>query len=278
MTLTHYSVLNQIFYPYKKFDDPTHIQTIEKWMFLQLSDNFQSNTKSIPESSMQNVVQILEPEISENPHILIKKEKSLFFSKKQDGLFWCAYAVFHGESAYWVIGNKYKNSEISEKQKIIDSIRSTGYIRVCSSNAQAYTKISNVKMQEIMSELMLDKKTSWNTFMAICAFYKFRAIVIRGKTYMDFAPYIDVSMGTYIFYKNEDGHFSVDTNAITDEKMNEIIESHIKIDCDDLKPLKAASYYKMEDLNRMARILGIGFGDTKIKKAELYDKIMEKVG
>lgn len=278
MTLTHYSVLNQIFYPYKKFDDPTHIQTIEKWMFLQLSDNFQSNTKSIPESSMQNVLQILEPELSENPHIVTKRERSLFFSKKQDGLFWCAYAVFHGESAYWVIGNKYKNAEISEKQKIIDSIRSTGCIRVCASNTQAYIKISNVKMQEIMSELMLDRKTSWNTFMAMCAFYKFRALVIRGKTYMDFSPYIDASMGTYIFYKNEDGHFSVDTNAITEEKMNEIIESHIKIDCDDSKPLKAASYYKMEDLNRMARILGIGFGDTKIKKAELYEKIMEKVG
>ena len=396
MTVTHYSLLNQIFYPYKKFDD---LSALEPFMFFALSciENVKIETAQC-ESEMRNIEPLgtqekynsfqsripvmkdgMKTEVTERrgggkgepgvpptegfpmkglesfrnpedfeeagfgrPWVPPKIDNSNFFSKKQDTLFWAAYTVFHGEAGYWVIGNKYKNTEIAEKQKIIDSIRTTGFLK------RAYTKISNVRIQEIMSELMLDKKTSWNTFMAICAFYKFRALVIRGKTYMEFSPEVDNSMGTYLqqyppgtqekynsfhsripvtedgvktgiaerrggvwksegfpmkglesfrnppdfeeagfgrpgvpptylFYKNEDGHISVDLTAIGADKEAEIRNSHLKIDCDEAKPLKAASNYKMEELNDMARILGLEMENgVKVKKADLYDKILEK--
>jgi hypothetical protein len=267
MTLTHYSVLNQIFYPYKKFDDIESISSLEPWMFLFV-DKKKAVTYEIKEEPVEKKVDLNHSIIKEK-----KPENSRFFSKKQDTLFWAAYAVFHGEAGYWVIGNKYKNTEIAEKQKIIDAIRTTDFLK----RSYAKTKkMSNVRIQEIMSELMLDKKTSWNTFAALCAFYKFRALVIRGKTYMEFSPEVDNSMGTYLFYKNEDGHISVDLTAITDETETHIRNTHLQIDCDENKPLKAASNYKMEDLMQMARTLGLDLGENKVKKAELYDKIISK--
>ena len=226
MTVTHYSLLNQIFYPYKKFDDVESISSLEPWMFFTLSCNENVKIETVPcESEPRNIeppgTQSIIPvtkfnerrggvwnpasrDSDEGEPRVPPKENSFQpiipvtkFNERQGGgkgeprvppndtLFWAAYTVFHGEAGYWVIGNKYKNTEIAEKQKIIDSIRTTGFLK------RAYSKISNVRVQEIMSELMLDKKTSWNTFMAICAFYKFRALVIRGKTYMEFSPNVD---------------------------------------------------------------------------------------
>jgi hypothetical protein len=307
MTVTHYSLLNQIFYPYKKFDDVESISSLEPWMFFTLSCNENVKIEMVPCESeppgTQSIIPVTkfnESAIRENSFQPIQQyppgtqEKYNSFHPRiterrggvwnagfpmkgsgrvppSDTLFWAAYTVFHGEAGYWVIGNKYKNTEIAEKQKIIDSIRTTGFLK------RAYSKISNVRVQEIMSELMLDKKTSWNTFMAICAFYKFRALVIRGKTYMEFSPNADDLMGIYLFYKNEDGHISVDLTAIGADKEAEIRNSHLKIDCDEAKPLKAASNYKMEELNEMARILGLEMeSGVKVKKADLYDKILEK--
>lgn len=259
MTLTYHSVLNQIFYPYKKFD-PASIVELEKWMLF--ATTLHSDVAASPE--IENMDRFIEvPAISTKPS---QKNTSFFFPKQQDTLFWCAYAIFHGEAGYYVIGNRYKNTEMAEKQKIIDSVRSI---------KKAYVKMSNVRAQEIMSELMLDKKTNWNTFMALCAYYKFKALVVRGKTYMEFSPNIEDSMGTFLFNKNKDGHISVDLEAISKEKEEEIRGTHLQIDCVENKPLRAASYYKMDELHQMARILELEFGDAKLKKTELYEKIME---
>jgi hypothetical protein len=330
MTLTYHSVLNQIFYPYKKFDSASIVE-LEKWMLfattlhsdasvspeIENMDHFievsaistqqhppgtredyssvssrlhvtQNGTKlDAPKDgrglesaslilmkgleSVQNPSDFLEAGFGRPgvPPISTKSSKqntSLFFPKQQDTLFWCAYAIFHGEAGYYVIGNRYKNTEMAEKQKIIDSVRSI---------KKAYVKMSNVRVQEIMSELMLDKKTNWNTFMAICAYYKFKALVVRGKTYMEFSPNIEDSMGTFLFNKNKDGHISVDLEAISKEKEEEIRGTHLQIDCVENKPLRAASYYKMDELHQMARTLELDFGDAKLKKMELYEKIIE---
>lgn len=264
--MTFYSVLNQIFYPYKKFDDPAMIESLEKWMFIPLKETSDRDLKSDLLEIPASIVSIVEPEPEIKP-----REQRAFSPKKQDTLFWCAYVAYHGEAEYWLIGNKYKNTELSEKQKVIDFIQKnkTGF-------KSAYPKMTNVKIQEIMSELMLDKKTSLKTFMSLCVFYKFHAILTYNKTYIVCAPHLeDSTRPIFLFIRSDDGHFSFKPLE-TKEDVDEIKTTHILVESDPSKPLKAASNYKIDDLKHMANILGIAIGE-KQKKQEIYDEILKKI-
>lgn len=264
--MAFYSVLNQIFYPYKKFDDPVMIESLEKWMFVPIVE-LKSDLLEIPISLADHrtdTVSIVEPEIK-------PKGQNAFSPKKQDTLFWCAYVANHGEAEYWMIGNKYKNTELLEKQKVIDFIQKnkTGF-------KIAYPKITNVKIQEIMSEIMLDKITSLGTFMALCLFYKFHAILNYNKTYLEFSPNIKQDeIPTHLFVRNKDGHFSFQTLETIDE-INDIKMKNIKVEKDPLvKPLKSISSYKVDELLNMANKLGIEI-EEKSKKQEIYEQISNK--
>lgn len=261
--MAFYSVLNQIFYPYKKFDDPAMIESLEKWMFVPIIE-LKSDLVEIP---ISETVPIVEPE--KKPEI-IPKEQRAFSPKKQDTLFWCAYVANHGEAEYWMIGNKYKNAELSEKQKVVEFIQKDK-----AAFKTAYHKITNVKIQEIMSELMLDKKTSLDTFMALCIFYKFHAILTYKQTYLEFRPNVtnsDIPM--FLFIRSDDGHFSFQSLE-NKEEISNIKSTHIPVESDPTKPLKAASNYKMEDLKQMAETLGVQPGD-KWKKADYYESISRR--
>jgi len=263
--MSFYSVLNQIFYPYKKFDDPAMIESLEKWMFVPLVD-LKSDLIEIPivEEKLESVLNlVLEPEIK-------PKEQRAFSPKKQDTLFWCSYVANYGESEYWLIGNKYKNAELSEKQKVIEYIQKDK-----TAFKSSYPKLTNVKIQEIMSELMLDKKTSLQTFMALCVFYKFHAIITSKNTYIEFSPTLNnTDIPIFLFIRSDDGHFSF-KSLETKGDVDHIKSTHVLIDSDPEKPLKAASNYKMEDLKHMAETLGIEPGD-KWKKADYYESLMKR--
>jgi len=267
--MAFYSVLNQIFYPYKKFDDASMIESLEKWMFVPLVD-LKSDLIEVPivvaEQTIESV-SIVEPETK--PEIK-SKEQLAFSPKKQDTLFWCAYAAHHGEAEYWLIGNKYKNAEISEKQKVIEFVQKDK-----AAFKTAYPKLTNVKIQEIMSELMLDKKTSLQTFMALCVFYKFHAIITCKNTYLEFTPTLcNTDVTTFLFIRSDDGHFSL-KQLETKADIDSIKATHVRIESDPEKPLKAASNYKMEDLKQMVEIIGIEPGE-KWKKADYYESLLKR--
>jgi hypothetical protein len=261
------------------------IQDLEKWMFVPLVE-LKSEVPIIEENLdpvlTLDISQKLDPVLTldsvlklDASHKLDKesivkpepKEHRSFSPKKQDTLFWCAYVANYGEAEYWLIGNKYKNTEISEKQKVIEFIQKNK-----ASFKAAYPKLTNVKIQEIMSELMLDKKTSLKTFMALTVFYKFHAILTHNKTYIEFCPNLDGP--TFLFNQSDDGHYSF-KSLETKADVDSIKSTHILIDSDPEKPLKAASNYKMEDLKQMAETLGIQL--EKKKKTELYDTILNKI-
>jgi hypothetical protein len=255
--MTYLSILNQIFYPNNKFDDSGSISNLNKWMLF--CDKME-----------RNVV----PSIIDIPvaPIIIKetRKEKMFSPKKEDTLFWCAYVAHHGEAEYWEIGNRYKNVEIEEKQKIIDYIKKNPVFM-----KKAYPKITNVKIQEIMSELMLNKKTSFDTFSAICLYYQFQAIIINNKTYFEMKPNLDKSeVPVHLLQKNEDSHFSYIENN-TFSELKERIKDKLRLENDPHKPLKSISSYKMEDLKEMATVLKIQPGE-KWKKADYYENITEE--
>jgi hypothetical protein len=95
------------------------------------------------------------------------------------------------------------------------------------------------------------------------------------QTYLEFKPILANSdMPTFLFIRSEDGHFSFQSLENKEEIAN-IKSTHIHVESDPTKPLKAASNYKMEELKNMAETLRIEPGE-KWKKADYYESISRR--
>jgi hypothetical protein len=299
------SYLNQIFYPHNKFDD--RLNELEPWMLtadkikvvVPGSEEKESLVPTVKDSfPLIQPKQHYPPGTQENynsfssrdlmmekgkelecsrragggkgePWVPPKPKKQIFSPIKTDTLFWCAYTINKGEAEYEMIGNRYKNAEIDEKQKMID------FIKKNPDAIKSSFKITAVKMKEIMSELMMDTKTSWTAFLAMCVYYKFSAIICYKKTFLEFC--VKGAEHTHLFHRDASGHISVDTNALDETEINDIRNARISLGQNPEKPLKAVSHYKMDDLAEIAEKLGVMCGQNKWKKADWYDAILKEL-
>lgn len=257
------SFLNQIFYKNNKFDD-NNIDQLNCWM-LSKDDFTKTNVVETPKINVVETQPEVVIDIDKKPQMHNNKNK--FSPKKQDSLFWCAYAAHHGESAYWIIGNKYKNTEIEEKQAMIEYIK-TNSAKI---RGESNPKITQVRLQEIMSNLMMNKKTDWYTFHIMCMFYNIRVYVIFDKTFLDFNN--SSSTSTFIFDYSKDGHISINYEN------DHILEKLVKLEYMSDRPIKSITNYKLSELLEMADKLEIGepeTGKTKPKKLDWYNAIVKK--
>ena len=103
------------------------------------------------------------------------KKSELFMPKVNDRLFCCIYILSIGIGEFHMLGNRYKNAELTEKQKIMDYIQKEK-TNIKTSAVQNGVKMTNVKLQNVASELMTDRKTTWYTFWVLCFYYKINAI------------------------------------------------------------------------------------------------------
>jgi hypothetical protein len=204
-----------------------------------------------PEPELELVIKVPTP-LSTKPD-----PKSSYFTDKTDSLFWCLYIAAHGHPAYESIGRGYSNVEIAEKQKIIEFVRKTQGI--------AKTK---VMAQEIMSDLMTNKRASLMVLPALAVFYKKHIVITKQNRF-----YIDIQgtedSDTLYLIKNERGNYGIDySNPSTN--LNKLIRLN-NYD----KPLAAISTYKIGDLTELAIRVGI---DTTVKrnKADLYQAVTIK--
>ena len=268
------SFLNQIFYKNNKFDDVDELSKLDCWMFSREKME-EWNSKSLIEEKVKE-----EPIIKEKVKTQVKTQTNRFAPTKQDSLFWCAYAAHHGEAAYWVIGSKYKNVEIEEKHAMIE------YIKTNSSKIRGSTpKISQVRLQEIMSNLMMNRKTDWHTFHIMCMFYNIQVSIIFDKTFLHFTNSLQEQGESFIFDRSKDGHISMNYDYdIT--KTGTLLQLEYVSD----RPIKSITNYKLPELHDMAEKLGIdeskiiiqSESDTesksksKPKKIDWYNAILKK--
>lgn len=244
--------LNQIFYKNNKFDNADDLVKLEGWMFTREKMEEWNNVVNIP--------------IQKEP---VKRSRN-FSPTKQDTLFWCLYTAHHGESAYWIIENKYKNAEIEEKHAMIE------YIKANSSKIRGTSpKISQVKLQEIMSNLMMNKTTDWITFHVMCMFYNIHVIVMFEKTFLDFTNSLqDESTPLFTFDRLQNGHISINYNC----EVETIRSSFVKLEYMNERPIKTITNYKLPELLDMAEKLGIKESAlvVKPKKIDWYNAILTK--
>jgi hypothetical protein len=268
--------LNQIFYPHNKFDS---IHCFEQYM---LNDDFMRRRLVAPSCDTLDSITIPSEGTLHSarppPAFRFGTENTghdcIFSPRKTDTLFWCAYVLHHGESEYIMIGNKYKTTEIQEKQVILDYVNKNRELMKATLKEHGY-KWTNVQFQETQSELMLDKKTSWSAFHAMCMFYKINAILVQENVYMEFKtsnvePF-------YQFNRTQDGFISVNTTPISDVQLATIMNTKVTIDYGQDKILKGISNYKIPELEEMATRLGVVPVSPKPKKADWYEAILAKM-
>ena len=268
--------LNQILYNNTKFDTADSIKLLEPYMHTKYIDDPMHLEEVVSHKQLIDSVQPIQSTVHMPQPILPKPTISTILPKPTDTLFWCLYIAKYGYSDYLAIGAKYKNKEIEMKQKMIETIKKSPAILKSTSR-----KVTNVAIQEIMAELMIDKKTTYKTFFAQCVLNNLNMYIIDKpttgtcRTYLKFAYCQDSNPTSYIIYKSVDGFFSIDIEEKTQEQVDAIIEPLFELEHGE-RPIKAISAYKVTDLETISKQLGLFVDTKKYKKQELYDEIMAK--
>lgn len=253
------TLLNQIFYDINKFD--VEPQICEKFMLLK---EYVDNIKPlIP----------VDDEIEKAEFVKEEVQKSeLFMPKVNDRLFCCIYILSIGIGEFHMLGNRYKNAELTEKQKIMNYIQKEK-TNIKTSAVQNGVKMTNVKLQNVASELMTDRKTTWYTFWVLCFYYKINAILVQKDIYMEFNT--DSIYDTYHFEKNDDHQITVDCVKLSNDKIFQLKMNRLKVDPFLDKILKGISSYKTSDLQSMLETLNLNCNVDKPKKQDLYECVIK---
>lgn len=290
--------LNQIFYPSHSIKDNDSLKSLEKYMlnnenminFLENHEDkkqdfmihenekkieFEDNIKSNIDFNEKINDSIVLKEIKE------KRKDEFYYTKKEDSLFWSIFIAHHGMKEYEYIGKKYANRELEEKQKIMEYIKKNpSFIK------QMNFKVTNVLLQEILSDLLMNKKTSLATFLAFVSYYKKRVFIVRKNTYLMYnfensgfqyySPEKDCceAMGFVILQYNPDTQSYGIDQEINQDKIGNIINTKLCID-HFLKPLKGVSNYKVCELETMAGKLNLQY-NPNFKKNDLYKMIYDE--
>lgn len=196
-------------------------------------------------------------------------QQEVFFPQRENSLFWCMFISYYDKAEYDFIGKKYANRELEEKHKIMEYIKQN-LIKIKESNR----KITNIMIKEILSEVMVTKRSSLLELIALAFYYKKHVFIVNERTYIYYSynkieePILENTV--IIEYKS--GNYGIDRN-ITQEKIDNIKNNLFCLENVE-KPLKALSNYKTSDLEEISRKLELKL-TSSFKKSELYNKIME---
>jgi len=270
--------LNQILYKNKKFDSFDTIQLLQPFMYKK--ENIMVDTITVDSPLIVAINPIINnPIINSTIHT-----SNIIHPKCTDTLFWCMYIAKNGYSEYLTIGQKYRNVEIENKQQMIETIKQNPSIlkngsslKTESSLKTSSRKITNVAIQEIMAELMIDKKTSMKTFYAMCVLNELNMYIVdtTTKTYLSFSNAVDTLSKSYIIYRSVEGFFSVDIEEKQPDQLNQILSELFELEHGE-RPIKAISAYKMSDLETISKKLGLWTDNKKAKKQDMYNEILVK--
>lgn len=305
-------VLNDYFFPVKNFNNEEMISLLEKYMFttkLNINKEYlkqetqekketviNDNTKENNYCSLQNVDNTpsnIISNIENNKIVSTKKEKenekikdvpkqnklqipnkinnNMIIPNKTDSLFWCVYIAVYGYDEYNTIINHYYNKEMEERQKIIDYLKKNPSI-IKNSNI----KITKIAFQEMLSDLMVNKKITLNLLILLCIYYNINIFIVNDYTYVEFSVINEIlDKPTYIIYKNKNKEYAIDLD-FSMEKINNIKNNYFKIE-NFIKPLKSISNYSIHELKQILKSFNLKDEITNnLKlKTDIYNIICE---
>ena len=264
--------LHQIFYKYNKFDHIGEaIDALGQFIYVPVP-----NKPSLLVSMDNNAVEPLIEEPVHEVRVDIVKENSVvvqeqkdrpFMPVQPDTLFWCIFIAHYEYTEYTMVRNRYHNKEIEEKQRIMEAIRKTPDMIKA-----AGIKMTKIRVQQCLSELMVDQKTTLQTCLVMCVYYKIRIFLIYKHTFLE-CNHLQTDVPAFFLYRNDRGQYRLDLAPATAEKIAELRNTHIALEHSEDKPLKSATHFKKEELEEMAEKAGLNL-PTKISKAELYGLVV----
>ena len=191
------------------------------------------------------------------------KPKNKKHNKKihdKDTLFWIYYIFEKGFQSYEMIGRDKYSVEMKHKANIVQLIK----------EKKKDLKHYKIKISDLESDLLYSKCINIKTFFIMLVLKNINFIFYTDKLYYEYKSYDNEK--TIILYhdkKNNVYEYKKDVN-IDEIKLNRLVIESIS------KPIRAISYYKVDDIKNMCHILKIdimkNFTKTFTKK-ELYQKI-----
>jgi hypothetical protein len=208
----------------------------------------------------------------EHQHEIVIDEKELISPRHQDTLFWCLFIIHFGYKEYLQVDRNYGVKELEEKQKIYEFIKNNS-----AKVKQTNYKITNVAIQEMLSELMTpQKQTSMLSLIGLIVYYNVNLLIVNEETKCMLEFWANTEMKTdtftYILYKSSDGKYKLQFENIGDYKVKELRNKYMVLEHYS-KYMKSVSSFKVEELEEMARKLNIFDETKKYKKNDLYENI-----
>jgi hypothetical protein len=222
---------------------------------------------------LENIV-IVEPSVIVEP-VVIKQEERIL-PKQSDTLFWCLFIIHFGYPEYIEVDRNYGVKELEMKKQIGDFITKNPH-KMKNTNV----KLTKIAVQEILSELLTSQKdTSMNCMMAILVFYNINVILVNSakKVMLEYIANTETSedseeiIPTYVLYKDTYNKYTLCSHPLDQSQIEDMKSTMVCLESYN-KPLKAASHYKVEDLEDMAKKLGIFDMKKKYKKVDLYNEV-----
>jgi hypothetical protein len=226
----------------------------------------------IPEV-VENVIEVTENTtvyVEPPPAVVEEPKNTLISPKNPDTLFWCLYIIANGYDEYLEIDRNYGVKELEIKKLVSDYVFANSYKFKNTNN-----KITKVAIQEIMSELLTSQKeTSILCLIALTVYYNFNIIIVdsKEKLMLEFLVSEETEIPTFVLYKDSYGKYKVNTEAVTRIQVAEMKDKMFCLESY-LKPLKSISNYKVEDLEALAKKMGVFDEKKKYKKAQLYEEV-----
>ena len=244
--------------------------TINNIEHMMLTDKYKMDHEN------KQIIDIIKPDVINNSKEKIEKQLYEFIEPTQhDSLFWCLYIISHGYNEYKQIGHNYGVKELEEKHKIFEFIK-TNISAIKNTNY----KITNVAIQEMSSDfIIIQKRTSYLCLIAMIVYYNINIFIVdeTKNTMLEFLVSKDSNESmSYILYTNNFGKYKLVVENISTSKIIELRDKYIVLNSY-LKPLKAISNYKVDELEILLKKTGNYNENQKYKKQDLYDKIIEAV-
>ena len=253
-----------------------HMFTKENKETIINNSEFEAKTVALGDAGKENELIIEDIDVPQTEDIIKEEvtpdEKELISPRHQDTLFWCLFIIHFGYKEYLHVDRNYGVKELEEKQKIYEFIKNNP-----TKAKETNYKITNVAIQEMLSELMTPQKhTSMLSLIGLIAYYHVNLFIINEETKCMLEFWANAEMKTdtltYIIYKSSDGKYKLQFENIGEYKVIELRNKYMVLEHYS-KYMKSVSGYKVEELEAMAQKLNIFDETKKYKKSELYENI-----
>jgi hypothetical protein len=192
--------------------------------------------------------------------------------KQNDTLFWCLYSIHYGHNDYLQVGRNYGIRLLEVKKEIGEWIQKNP-----SKMKQTNYKITKASVQEIMSECLTSPRdTSPLSLLAYLSFFNMNAVIMNEseKLAIKFVGCVDAENPTYLLKRDSYGRYKIKEEPLTLDELTALDNTCFILDNYE-RPLKTISNYKTDQLEALAKKMGVFDAGKKYKKADIYAVVYE---